>query len=592
MPDKAISPSKSAFHRRGSRSQDNNGDVLLLRASRESRESLRSKDSSQGEDALLAPKRVRMLKSSSINTITGILPSRVSSGSIKTIPTKENEISLRFGYLSFRNQSEDNDADNGSDEIGDDDDDDDDTDQCLDNENDELMANVNRSGAFNATVVSPAQDMWSFGVVLYNLVVNAPLFLEDNDGNVIQKSDLEALLEWKDDVKLLKLSAVKDLYARNLISLLLTKDPSKRITMEKVLVHPFLNPGMRPARLEGDPPEYDVFISYRVLTDSYLAEALYNELTARGLSVFWDKMCLQDGELWEDGFCRGSVKSRIFLPIFSKDAMRNQSLPRLNWENLQPTSAVDNVLLEHRLAIEMMSRGLLEKIYPVFAGPRNSPSTSPVITSDTQQSSILFEKYNFCDTMDGESCFPACSDIVVTGIEAKFADHLDRQGLGLTLSGERLSVKTIVSKISQYQGKALEGPMDVEVKKVVDSVYAMCTTQNLPFSRPTLDSLSSFSVTSFNNYASPSSIDTLTRKEAFKTILDNFAGYLESLNTPPDVVALMRAKHERLYETEDPNTFLSHFSSLYGINLIDSIPGLGGGPSTTADTHSSSLSTR
>lgn len=552
-------PTASIALRRGSRGS--NRDALCAsRESRESRESRRGSKSSSQDDESMAPQRLRMLRTSSINNITGIIPTRVPSTStrVSSFRVKDKD-TPRFGYST-------------SEAVGDDDDDDDIDEALLDDKNDEFMSNVNKSETFNATVVSPTQDMWSYGVVLYNLVVNAPLFLEDNDGNVIQKTDLEALLEWKDDVKVAKLSAVKDLYARNLISLLLTKDPNKRLTMEKVLAHPFLNPGMRPTRLEGDPPEYDVFISYRVLSDSDLAEALYNELTSRGLSVFWDKMCLQDGELWEDGFCRGIVKSRIFLPIFSKDAMRNQSLPRLNWENLEPNSAVDNVLLEHRLAIEMMSRGLLEKIYPVFAGPRKSPATSP---TENGKSSIIFNKYNFSETMDGESCYPACPDTVVKSIEAKFADHLDRQGLGLTLSGERLTVKTIVSKISQYQGKALEGPIDVEVKKVVDSVYSMCTVQTLPFTRPTLGALSSFSSTSFSNYATPMGIDGLTRKEAFKTILDNFASYLESLNTPPEVIAVMRDRHERLYDSEDPSTFLSHFSSMYGINLADSIPGLG-----------------
>lgn len=550
--------------RRRSRGEENNRDVL--RASRESRDSLHSQS-----DASRTAQRYRMLKSSSINTITGIILSRVSSSSIKVASMKLPKESPRFGYLNIANNNEDeaNDDMDGDDDSNENDDE-------LEDKNEELMANMNRDDTFNATVVSPAQDMWSFGVLLYHIVVNAPLFLEDNDGNVIQKSDLEALLEWKDDTKLLKLSAVKDLYARNLISLLLTKDPSKRLTMAKVLAHPFLNPGMRPARLEGDPPEYDVFISYRVLTDSDLAEALYNELTSHGLTVFWDKKCLQDGELWEDGFCRGIVKSRIFLPIFSKDAMRNQVLPRLNWENFQPSSSVDNVLLEHRLAIEMMSRGLLEKIYPVFAGPtRTSTVLSPTSESSSKKENIVFEKYNFTDTMDGESCFPACADIVVHDIEAKFADHLDRQGLGLTLSGERLSVKTIVTKISQYQGKALEGPIDGEVKKVVDSVFTMCSSASPPFSRPVLDSFSSFSMPSFNNFGSPSSINLLNRKDAFKAILDNFTSYLESLNTSPDIIALMRERHELLYETEDAGTFLNHFSSLYGTNLADSIPSLG-----------------
>ena len=35
-----------------------------------------------------------------------------------------------------------------------------------------------------------------------------------------------------------------------------------------------------------------IFISYRVVSDSDLAQALFEELTALGFNVWWDKECL------------------------------------------------------------------------------------------------------------------------------------------------------------------------------------------------------------------------------------------------------------------------------------------------------------
>jgi serine/threonine protein kinase len=84
-----------------------------------------------------------------------------------------------------------------------------------------------------------AHDLWSLGVVIYELATNAPLFLVDGDGN-IHKSDLKVLSEWKDSVKNERLERVQNVAARNLISLLLSKDPKKRPNIEQVLAHPFL----------------------------------------------------------------------------------------------------------------------------------------------------------------------------------------------------------------------------------------------------------------------------------------------------------------------------------------------------------------
>jgi serine/threonine protein kinase len=92
---------------------------------------------------------------------------------------------------------------------------------------------------------------------------------------------------------------VSDPQARNLISRLLNKDPNKRISLSKVLVHPFVT-GKNCARMIGETPIYDVFLSYRVDSDEVHAETIYNLLTAADIKVFWDKKCLQLGIPWEE----------------------------------------------------------------------------------------------------------------------------------------------------------------------------------------------------------------------------------------------------------------------------------------------------
>jgi hypothetical protein len=55
--------------------------------------------------------------------------------------------------------------------------------------------------------------------------------------------------------------------------------------MTRVLQHPYIT-GLKYSRLVGDQPEYDVFISYRVASDAAHAEALYDRLIKKGLTVW------------------------------------------------------------------------------------------------------------------------------------------------------------------------------------------------------------------------------------------------------------------------------------------------------------------
>jgi serine/threonine protein kinase len=235
-----------------------------------------------------------------------------------------------------------------------------------------IMEHQQRMKALKA---SPAYDMWSLGCILYHLFTNEPLWRANGEDNIDQEQ-LELLYHWGSngsgngsgrgsgsgsgsgavmiDVQWKRLSKVIHPLQRNLLSLLLHPHPSKRFkTMSHVLAHPYFSK-QKTGRLLGEGnnnnnnnASYDIFLSYRVDSDAFLTSLFYEELSQRGINVWWDQKCLKNGLNWEEGFCDGLVNSAVFIPLLSKQAIKER------FETLQETSYCDNVLLEHRLALEL-----------------------------------------------------------------------------------------------------------------------------------------------------------------------------------------------------------------------------------------------
>ena len=61
---------------------------------------------------------------------------------------------------------------------------------------------------------------------------------------------------------------------------------------------------------------------------------------------------MEPGQSWEDGFCDGLLKSRIFLPILSRGAINHPDKSWQNFSQLTADSNCDNVLLEHLLSLD------------------------------------------------------------------------------------------------------------------------------------------------------------------------------------------------------------------------------------------------
>jgi len=94
-----------------------------------------------------------------------------------------------------------------------------------------------------------------------------------------------------------------------------------------------------------------VFLGYRVASYGDLVNCLYDKLKAEGVNVWWDKRCLTAGQPCEQGFADGLCSCDVFVKA---------GLARLAY--LTATSACDNVLIEHQLALGLQLCGDLRVI--------------------------------------------------------------------------------------------------------------------------------------------------------------------------------------------------------------------------------------
>lgn len=79
--------------------------------------------------------------------------------------------------------------------------------------------------------------------------------------------------------------------------------------------------------------ETDVFISYS-RTDAAIATNLYNALASKGLKVWFDTNSIQKAEDWEAAIANGIRKTRLFVPILSKNIEQESLIPheyRTEW---------------------------------------------------------------------------------------------------------------------------------------------------------------------------------------------------------------------------------------------------------------------
>jgi hypothetical protein len=179
-----------------------------------------------------------------------------------------------------------------------------------------------------------------------------------------------------------------------------------------------------------------IFLSYRVSTDADVVAALYDKLTALGVRVWWDKVCLEPGQAWEEGFADGLLSSAIFVPILSKGALSS-------FATLAADSPCDNVLLEYVLALDHRERGRLKACFPLFVGPRG----------DDGAYGNFFAAHSL----------PACEDVVVHSVKQQAIFHLRRRygpKQGANLRGVEARPGAVLATLCKHQGGFVEGSLE------------------------------------------------------------------------------------------------------------------------------------
>jgi hypothetical protein len=142
--------------------------------------------------------------------------------------------------------------------------------------------------------------------------------------------------------------------------------------------------------------------------------------------------------------------------------------------SLTPSSGADNLLLEMRIALELMHAGELSGIYPVLVGDKKSLSAADA---------GLDEVYGdfFRQTPPAK---PACvGDVVVDAVEKRTAEQLQRAGArcaanvrcGELRTGreyDECTVARLLDDVLRYQGTFLRGLPADAVEKVVGEIEA------------------------------------------------------------------------------------------------------------------------
>ncbi len=89
------------------------------------------------------------------------------------------------------------------------------------------------------TSAHSAQDVWAYGMVVWQLLAGHSLCQTNSEGELVHAEDWGLLSEWREETKAGRLAKISDPAARNLFEWLMSRDPDRRPTMANVLQHAF-----------------------------------------------------------------------------------------------------------------------------------------------------------------------------------------------------------------------------------------------------------------------------------------------------------------------------------------------------------------
>jgi hypothetical protein len=230
-------------------------------------------------------------------------------------------------------------------------------------------------------------DMWSLGCVLYELFTCESLFQCCSQLSLV---DTNQVLDFSTSVLKNKIRKISSADARDLLTLLLVKDPSGRTDKGHIFSTSFFTDNRALSNVLSHHEQFDVFLSYRNFSDYATADIIQKYLISEGFSVYFDKL-YNANMSWYENMSFGLKRSRIFLPLVSRAAIQN-------FEKLTNGSPADSLLIEYRIALEYKALGIVQDIVPIFLGDRDWST-------------------GLCGNFFDQKCFPNFPDVVCTALE-------------------------------------------------------------------------------------------------------------------------------------------------------------------------------